>query len=103
MNNRIEQLNREISEKRAEMARLQKELTKNERGLAIKELHEFTDAEKIKAFDEAHGYVMQIVSAVEKDRDHEEDPQYALEYLVQKFGARDTKQFWKYYLKNKDR
>jgi len=99
-NDDVLQLEREIEEKKAELARAKKKLSSQQRDLAIKKLDEYTEEEKIKFFDSMYKSALSMLVNKEKNgHSNEDDPQYTWEEVMM-ILARDPKLFWKYYNSN---
>jgi len=70
-----------------------------ERKNAIKDLAEYTDAEKIEKFDALYKYAESMLSNIENNVDYcedNDDSQYSWEAIMELL-ATDNKLFWKYY------
>lgn len=92
----VEKIEKEIADARTrlELARLkEKNLKRTE---AIKDLSEFTDEEKIKAFDSIFNRALSYVKSAEVDYKRDDDPNYGFEEFME-IVARDKDKFWKYY------
>jgi hypothetical protein len=92
----VEKIEKEIADAktRLELARInEKNIKRNE---AIKDLSEFTDEEKIKAFDSIFNSALGYVQSAEQDYRRDDDPNYGFEEFMG-IIARNRDKFWKYY------
>lgn len=92
----VEKIEKEIADARTrlELARLKEKNLK--RIEAIKDLSEFTDEEKIKAFDSIFNSALSYVESAEVDYKRVDDPNYGFEEFMG-IIARDKDKFWEYY------
>lgn len=92
----VEKIEKEIADAktRLELARIKEKNLKRDE--AIKDLSEFTDEEKIKAFDSIFNSALGYVQSAEQDYRRDDDPNYGFEEFME-IIARDKDKFWKYY------
>lgn len=92
----VEKIEKEIADARTrlELARLKEKNLK--RIEAIKDLSEFTDEEKIEAFDSIFNRALSYVESAEEEYKRDDDPNYGFEEFMG-IIARDKDKFWKYY------
>lgn len=96
--NREEEIEQEILEKQEEL-RLLKEIKKNStRSLAVKELEDYSNEEKVEFFEKMHKYAMNELEELEDGKycEDSDNDHYGWEYLM-KIIIRDHKLFWDYY------
>jgi len=98
MENREEQLEKEIADKKEELLKLQEEKSNSNRRNAVKELSEFTDEEKIAEFDKMYIRAKNDLESIEgedycEDNDEDNDAWMAQMEVL----ARNNNLFWKYY------
>lgn len=97
MKSKIEEMRADIERKRLELELMEKSLISNERALAIKDLSEFTDEEKIKVFDKIYKSALSIVEDAETNGYvNDDNPHYIYEDVMSVI-ARDSRVFWKYF------
>ena len=95
----ILKLEAEIAKAKEKIAKMEEKNRRSGRSLAIRELSEMSDREKIKAYNSLHASALNFVEVVEvngygsKDEEH-----YAWEEFIS-IVARDKNEFWKYYNK----
>ncbi len=94
---RTEQLKKEIQDKIAELAKLEKQLTNDSRTEAIKELSEFSTSEKVEVFDTLYDYVISGIKEVEKSGYIDEDSAHYDSETLLEIVSRDKRKFWDYY------
>jgi hypothetical protein len=95
----ILKLEAEIAENKAKIAQLEERNRRSGRSLAIRELSEMTDSEKIGAYDALHTSALNYVERVETSGYSDDDEHhYAWEEFLS-IVARDKNVFWKYYNK----
>lgn len=94
---KILEMRAEIERKKRELDALEKSLVNDERNLAIKDLSEFTDEEKIKWFDRLYKSSLDVVEEVEKNGYINEDTPHFIYEDVMGIVARDRNAFWKYF------
>jgi hypothetical protein len=97
MKSKIEEMRADIERKRLELELMEKSLVSNERNLAIKDLSEFTEDEKIKVFDKIYESALDLVNQVEVSGFINEDIRHYLYEDVITIIARDEKAFWLYF------
>lgn len=88
------QLEKEIADKKKELEALKLKNKNSARGRAIKELEEFTDEEKIKAFDSLYSHA--ALDLKEAVKGVEVAEHWAWEAQMNLL-ARDRQLFWDYY------
>lgn len=94
---RIEQVKAEIESKKRELEALEKSLSMDTRKMAIKDLSEFSDEEKIIEFDKIYNIVLNVVEEAEKNSYIDEDTDHYVYEDVMSIIARNKKDFWKYF------
>ena len=93
----ILKLEAEIAANKAKIAQLEEKNRRSGRSLAIRELSEMTDDEKIEAYNALHTSALNFVESAEvSGYANDDDQHYAWEELIS-IVARDKKEFWKYY------
>jgi hypothetical protein len=97
MKSKIEEMRADIERKRLELELMEKSLVSNERALAIKDLSEFTDEEKIKVFDKIYKSALSIVEDAETNGYVNDDNRHYIYEDVMSVIARDSRVFWKYF------
>ena len=92
----VEKIEKEIADakSRLELAIIKEKNLKRDQ--AIRDLSEFSDEEKIKAFDSIFNRALSYVESAEADYKRDDDPNYAFEEFIG-IIARDKDKFWKYY------
>jgi len=96
MKNRTELL-RKIEEGKQALVELEKLQNDNMKSLAITDLEEYTDEEKIKFFDKMYKNALSELVNYETGRYHDDDcDHYAWEEYIQ-ILSRDRTSFWKYW------
>ncbi len=93
----IEDLKREIEERKRQLALLEAQAKQDEEMIAIKNLSEFTTNEKIEAFDKLYNSAYSVVVGVRKNGYNDEDTPHYLYEEMMSIIARDKKAFWKYF------
>jgi hypothetical protein len=93
----IEDLKREIEERKKQLAYLESQAELEEEMRAIKSLGEFTVEEKVEIFDRLYNSAYSVVSEVKKNGYREEDTPHHLYEQMMSIVARDHETFWKYY------
>lgn len=90
-------LREEIAQKQKQLEELELQLTKDKRKIAIRDLSDVSDAEKIKKFDDIFNFALSIIESVEeKGYTNEDDEHYAYEEIMSVI-AKDRKAFWDYF------
>lgn len=95
--NNIDYLKQDIELKKKELEKLELEQKHAIRKLAIKDLSEFTDKEKIKIFDKLYKSALGSINTSEQINYHDDDNMHygGQEYF--EILARDRDEFWRYY------
>jgi hypothetical protein len=92
-----QELQKEIADLKAKMAKLEEEENLNKRDAAIKSLSEYTNEEKIAFFDKMYKSAEEELETFEEKRYHNEDYEhYGWEDYI-KILAKDQKLFWEYW------
>ena len=93
-----DKLKREIAEKKAELARLEKLESDSIRTEAIKPLSEYTDEEKIEEFDAIYNSALTMLGEAEENgsENDNDDEHYTWEQVMELL-ARKKEKFWNYY------
>jgi len=78
-----EQLRKEIEQKRLELEQLEKSEAAELRCDAIKDITEFSDAEKIEVFNRIYNFASSTVEAAERNGCDEDDEHYAYETVME--------------------
>lgn len=97
MKSKIEEMRADIKRKKLELELMEKSLISNERALAIKDLSEFTDEEKIKVFDKIYKSALSVVEDAETNGYVNDDNSHYIYEDVMSVIARDSRVFWKYF------
>jgi hypothetical protein len=93
----VEKLEKELQEAKLKLEQAREKEKHSARNLAIKDLSEFTDKEKIEVFDRLYYSAMCSIEELEKNGfQSEDDEHYSWEELIS-IPARDREKFWKYY------
>ena len=93
----VEKLEKELQEAKLKLEQAREKEKHSARNLAIKDLSEFTDKEKIQVFDILYHSAMYSIEELEKNGfKSEDDEHYSWEELIS-IPARDREKFWKYY------
>lgn len=93
----VERLEKELLDAKLKLEQAREKEKYSARNLAIKDLSEFTDEEKIKKFDALYESAMYSIKEVERTGFvNEDDEHYSWEDLIT-IPARDKDKFWKYY------
>lgn len=92
-----EKLKREIAEAKAKLKQLEDKEQNKERIDAVKDLSEYTDADKIEYFDNIYNYANEIFQD-EINTGNVVDKEYMYEYVME-ILAREHDKFWKYFIK----
>ena len=92
----VEEIEKEIADakSRLELARIKEKNLKRDE--AIRDLSEFSEEEKIKAFDAIFNRALSYIESAEADYRRDDDAHYAFEEFMG-IIARDRDKFWKYY------
>ena len=99
MSKEREKLVKQIADAKAKLELLEKQVKNSNRSMAIKELSEFTDEEKINFFDKLYNSAYSELVDTESNGYHNEDcVQYDWEEYIE-ILARDHDAFWKYWRK----
>lgn len=94
---RIDEVKAEIERKKRELESLEKSLSMDKRRMAIKDLSEFSDEEKIKQFDKIYNIALSVVEEAEENGYVDEDTDHYVYEDVMGIIARDRQEFWKYF------
>lgn len=93
----IDEIEREIAEKKKQLAELKEREKFSKRNEAVKSLEEYTIDEKIKFFDDLYASSLSMLDEKEQGELGDEiDTQYDWEANMN-ILARDTEKFWKYW------
>lgn len=97
--NKVTELKNEIEAKKLELLKLEETERKQGCSTVIKDLSEYTDIEKINAFDKFYKSAELMFTSVETSGfNREDDKQYTWEDIMGLL-ARDKSKFWAYYNK----
>ena len=93
----VERLEKELLDAKLKLEQAREKEKHSTRNLAIKDLSEFTDEEKIKKFDALYESAIYSIKYLEDNGfESKDDEHYSWEELIS-LPAREKDKFWKYY------
>ena len=99
MNEEIQQLEAEITQKKAKLEKLKVDAAKRGRAAVVRSLSSYTVEEKCKHFDKLYGYAQEALEHVETEGYSDDDtPHYTWEAVMELLThPNNSRAFWDYY------